>query len=57
MSKSNILILIYVIGIIIGAIFLDIWSSETNILKAFIGVGWTVLFAISFFFIEKKDNE
>ena len=57
MSKSNILILIYVIGIIIGAIFLDIWSSEPNILKAFIGVGWTVLFAISLFFIEKKDNE
>ena len=57
MSKSNILILIYVIGIIIGAIFLDIWRSETNILKAFIGVWWTVLFAISLFFIEKKDNE
>ena len=57
MSKSNILILIYIIGIIIGAIFLDIWGSETSIVKAFIGIGWTVLFAISLFFIEKKDNE
>tara|TARA_B100000965_G_C19100871_1_gene544822 strand:+ start:202 stop:375 length:174 start_codon:yes stop_codon:yes gene_type:complete len=57
MSKSNILILIYIIGIIIGAIFLDIWGSETSILKAFIGIAWTVLFAITLFFIEKKDNE
>ena len=42
---------------IIGAIFLDIWSAETNIIKALIGVGSTALFAISLFFVEKKNNE
>ena len=57
MSKSSVIIIIYVIGIIIGAITLDIWSSETSILKALIGVAWTVLFLISLFLAEKKDNE
>ena len=57
MNKSSIIIFIYILGIIIGAIFLDIWSAETNIIKALIGVGWTALFAISFFFVEKKNNE
>tara|TARA_Y100000590_G_C15624026_1_gene978671 strand:- start:1003 stop:1176 length:174 start_codon:yes stop_codon:yes gene_type:complete len=57
MNKSSIIIFIYILGIIIGAIFLDIWSAETNIIKALIGVGWTALFAISLFFVEKKNNE
>ena len=54
MNKSSIIILIYVIGIIVGAITLDIWSAETSLLKALIGVTWTVLFLISLFFAEKK---
>ena len=37
MSKSTIAIIIYVIGLIFGALLLDIWSSETG-LKAFIGL-------------------
>ena len=57
MSKSNIVISIYIIGVILGAVLLDIWGAETNLLKAMIGVGWTALFVISLFFVEKKDNE
>ena len=33
MSQSNIAIIIYVIGVLIGAIFMDIWGAETNIKK------------------------
>ena len=56
MNKSTLIITIYAIGIIIGALFLDIWGAETSLLKAMIGVGWTALFLICLFYVEKKDN-
>jgi len=57
MKKSSIVIIVYIFGIILGALILDIWSAETTIFKAFIGIAWTVLFVISLYFAEKKDNE
>ena len=30
MSKSTIVIIIYIIGLIFGALVLDIWSAETS---------------------------
>ena len=57
MKKSSLLILIYIIGIIVGAIFLGIWDAETTLIKALSGVIWTALFAISLYFAEKKDNQ
>ena len=57
MKKSSIVIIVYIFGIILGALILDIWSAETTIFKAFIGIAWTVLFLISLYFAEKKDNE
>ncbi len=56
MNKSTIVIIIYAIGIIFGALFLDIWSAETSLLKAMIAIGWTALFLICLFYAEKKDN-
>ena len=53
MSKSTILVIIYIIGLIFGALVLDIWSAETSP-KALIGIGWTALFLIGLFFAEKK---
>ena len=55
MSKSTIVIIIYIVGLIFGAIVLDIWSAETSP-KAFLGIGWTVLLLIGLFLTEKKDN-
>jgi len=55
MSKSSIVIIIYIFGLIIGALFLDIWSAETSARKALLGLGWTVFFLISLFFAEKKE--
>ena len=54
MDKSTITIIIYAIGIVVGALFLDIWGAETSLLKASIGVVWTVIFLISLFYFEKK---
>ena len=36
MNQSSIAIIIYIIGVIIGALFLDIWGAETNIKKGLI---------------------
>ena len=56
MNKTNLAIIIYVIGIIIGMFVLDIWSAETSP-KALLGIGWTALFAIALFYAEKQKEE
>ena len=57
MSKSTIVIIIYVLGLIFGALVLDIWSTETNLLKTLLGLGWTILLLIGLFFSEKNEKE
>ena len=57
MNKSTIIIIIYVLGIIFGAIFLDIWSADTSIKKALLGLGWSALLLIGLFFSEKNEKE
>ena len=56
MSKTSIVIIIYLIGLIFGALVLEIWSAETNILKGLLGLGWTALLLIGIFFAEKNDK-
>ena len=57
MSKSTIVIIIYVLGIIFGALALDVWSADTSAKKALLGLGWTSLLLISLFFSEKNEKE
>tara|TARA_B100000900_G_scaffold212469_1_gene180097 strand:- start:473 stop:643 length:171 start_codon:yes stop_codon:yes gene_type:complete len=56
MSKSTIVIIIYVIGLIFGALVLDIWSAETSP-KALIGIGWTTLLLVGLFFTDKNEKK
>ena len=56
MIKSTTLIIIYIIGLIFGALVLDIWSAETSP-KALIGIGWTALLLVGLFFAEKNEKE
>ena len=56
MSKSSIVIIIYIIGLIFGALILDMWSAETSP-KALLGIGWTALFLIGLFFAEKNEKK
>ena len=56
MSKSTIVIIIYVLGLVIGALFFDLWGAETSITKGLIGIGWTALFLIFLFLAEKKED-
>ena len=56
MSKSTIAIIIYIIGLIFGALILDLWNSKTSP-KAFIGIIWTVFFLITLLYTEKNDSK
>ena len=42
-------------GLIFGALVLDIWSAETSP-KALLGIGWTALLLIGLFFAEKNER-
>jgi hypothetical protein len=53
MDKSTIIIIIYIAGLIFGALVLDIWSANTSP-KALIGIGWTALLLVGLFLTEKK---
>ena len=55
MNKSTIVIIIYVIGLIFGAVVLDMWSSETSP-KALLGIGWTALLLVGLFLTEKNER-
>ena len=55
MNKTNIAIVIYVLGLLFGAFVLDIWSAETSP-KALLGILWTALFAISLYYLEFRDK-
>ena len=57
MSKVKIISIIYAIGIIIGALFFDIWSAETTLLKTMSVFAWTVIFIITLFFIDRNERK
>ncbi len=56
MKQSNIAIIIYIVGVIIGALFLDIWGAETSIIKGLIALGWTALLMIALFYADKNEQ-
>tara|TARA_B100000989_G_C19236548_1_gene342216 strand:- start:36 stop:215 length:180 start_codon:yes stop_codon:yes gene_type:complete len=58
MSKTIVVVIIYIIGVLLGAFFLDIWGAETNMKKGIIALGWTAIFLVSLFFVDRdKDKE
>ena len=57
MNKLTLLTLIYAIGIIIGALFLDIWGAETTLIKTMSIFIWTILFLIALFYVDKNETK
>ena len=57
MNKLTLITIIYTIGIIIGALFLDVWGAETTLIKTMSIFIWTILFLIALFYVEKDKNE
>ena len=55
MYKSTIVIIVYIMGRIFGAVVLDIWSAQTSP-KALLGIGWTALLLIGLYLTEKNEK-
>ena len=56
MSKSTLAILVYVAGLIFGALVLNLWSAETGP-QAFIGIIWTAILLIALFYVDKHEKK
>ena len=54
MNKSTIAILVYMLGIIFGAFFLDAWGAKTSFVKTISVFIWTIIFLITLFYFDKK---
>ena len=57
MNKTTIATVIYILGIIIGALFLDVWGSETSFLKTISVFVWTIIFLITLFYSDKNEKK
>ena len=57
MTKSRIVIIIYILGVIIGALFLDIWGAETSFVKTMSIFAWTIIFLIMLFYFNKNEQK
>ena len=56
MNKTTIVTLIYIFGIVIGALFLDVWGAETSFIKTMSVFVWTIVFLIALFYSEKHES-
>jgi|TARA_Y100000389_G_C17254278_1_gene409729 hypothetical protein len=56
MNKSSIVVIVYILGLVFGALVLNIWSAETSP-KALLGIGWTALLLIGLFFTENYEKK
>ena len=57
MNKLTILTIVYIIGIIIGALFFDVWGAKTTFIKTMSVFVWTIIFLIVLFYIDKKQKK
>ena len=57
MNKTTIVTVIYILGIVIGAFFLDVWSAETSFVKTISVFLWTIIFLITLFYSDKHEKK
>ena len=57
MNKTTIVTLVYILGIIIGAFFLDVWGAETSFIKTISIFVWTIIFLIALFYSDKHEKK
>ena len=57
MSKVKIISIIYAVGIIIGALFFNVWGADTSPLKTLSVFAWTVIFIVALFFVDKNERK
>ena len=57
MNMTTIVTLIYILGIIIGALFLNVWSADTSFVKTVSVFVWTIIFLITLFYLDKNEKK
>ena len=57
MNKTTIITVLYILGIIVGAFFLDVWSAETSFVKTISVFLWTIIFLIALFYSDKHEKK
>ena len=57
MNKLTILTICYIIGVIIGALFFDVWGAETTFIKTMSIFLWTIIFLIALFYVDKNEKK
>ena len=57
MNKTIIVSVIYIIGILVGAFFLDLWGAETSFVKTISVFVWTIIFLIALFYFDKNEKK
>jgi hypothetical protein len=57
MNKTIIVSVIYIIGVLIGAFFLNLWGAETSFVKTISVFVWTIIFLIALFYFDKNEKK
>ena len=57
MSKTKIVTVVYILGILIGAFFFDVWGAETSFVKTVSIFIWTIIFLITLFYSDKYEKK
>ena len=57
MNKTTLVAIFYILGILIGAFFLDIWIAETSFIKTISIFVWTIIFLIALFYFDKNEKK
>ena len=57
MNKTTIVTVIYILGIVIGAFFLDVWGAKTLFVKTISVFLWTIIFLITLFYSDKHEKK
>ena len=57
MNKLTLITTFYVIGVLIGAIFFDVWGAKTTFIKTMSIFLWTIIFLIALFYVDKYEKK
>ena len=57
MNRLTLITILYVIGVLIGALFLDVWGAETTFIKTMSIFLWTIIFLIALFYVDKYEKK
>ena len=57
MNKTTLVTIFYILGILIGALFLNVWGADTSFVKTISVFVWTIIFLIALFYFDKNEKK